>query len=137
MRLGLFLPLIVWLVLGQEPVFRTPQQDLILDLPTDRLLPRYETIGENDEKVLQEAGIAPDGPALLDFLRKRSLGASGPERIQALIRQLGDHSFKVRTQASKDLVLLGPAAAPFLREATHVKDLEVARRAEECLRLIG
>jgi HEAT repeat protein len=142
MRLGLIVHLMVYLALlpshapAQEAVPRQGTRDLILDVPTNSLLPRLELSGEDDEKVLQDAGIATDGPALLEFLRKRSLGASGPGRIQALIRQLGDRAFKVRDRASADLVLLGPAVLPFLRQAAQSTDPEVVRRAQECQRLI-
>jgi hypothetical protein len=90
-----------------------------------------------DLQILKDAGIAADGPALLDYFRKRALKEAEQERIQTLIRQLGDANFKARVKASAELVALGMPARPFLREAVKSRDLEVARRAEECLRQLA
>src|SRR5262245_3553001 len=51
------------------------------------------------------------------------------ERIQALIDKLGSVDFKTRTQASKDLAKVGPAALELLRKASNSPDLEVRCRA--------
>ena len=52
------------------------------------------------------------------------------------ITQLGDDSFEVREQASAALVARGAPAEPLLKQAANSLDVEVARRAEECLRQI-
>jgi hypothetical protein len=87
-----------------------------------------------DEKILQDAGVALDDAGLLRFFRTRT---PNEEQIRALIRQLGDDSFEVREQASKELTALGPVAESYLREAIKSGDAEVVRRAEECLKNIG
>jgi hypothetical protein len=94
------------------------------------------TAGTADEQMLREAGFATDGPGLLEFFRKRTLMPDARRRIESLLRQLGDNSFKVRSRASAELVAEGVIAIPFLRQAMRDKDLEVVYRAEECIRLI-
>jgi HEAT repeat protein len=87
-----------------------------------------------DEAVVKEAGLQTDGPALLDFFRKLTLGETDRARVLALIRDLGDDDFAVRQKASAGLLELGPVAQPLLREALRDDDPEVASRAEKCLR---
>ncbi len=64
----------------------------------------------SDEQTLRQAGIAVDGPGLLTFFRQRTADVSDQTRIQTLVRQLGDDRFRVREQASKQLVTIGPRA---------------------------
>ena len=87
-----------------------------------------------DELLLQAAKIAVDGPGLLDYFRKHTTPPAQQERIEGLIRQLGDDAFKVREKASADLAALGPAAAPYLRRALSDPDEEVKVRAETLLK---
>ena len=89
-----------------------------------------------DEATLKAAKLASDGPALLDFLRKQVLTDADRKKIAALIRQLGHDAFQMREKASAGLVGRGAAAIPFLRQAVNSSDLEVARRARECLEQI-
>jgi hypothetical protein len=89
-----------------------------------------------DEQLLKDVKIPTDGPGLLDFFRKRTPSTDSAARTQALIRKLGDDSFKVRQQASEDLVAQGALALPLLRQAVKDTDLEVKRRARECIRRI-
>jgi hypothetical protein len=89
--------------------------------------------GSADEKLLREHKIATDGPGLLDYFRKRTLGDAGLARINEMVRQLGDDEFEVRERASEGLVALGMAARAALRAALKDPDLEIRRRARECL----
>lgn len=91
----------------------------------------------DDEQTLKAAGFSPGDQALLEFFRLRTLGDTGRARITALVRGLGDRSFAVRERASVDLARFGPAAVEYLRPALHDPDLEVARRAEQCLQRIA
>jgi HEAT repeat protein len=86
-----------------------------------------------DEKLLRGAGVATDGPGLLAFLRARSPAATEPARLAAAIRRLGDDSFDVREQTSRDLITAGRPAVPLLRRALSDPDAEIARRADRCL----
>jgi HEAT repeat protein len=78
-----------------------------------------------------------DGNALLAELHKHTLTPEGQDKIESLIRNLGDDVFAVREQAVTELVAHGNLALPFLRAATKDADLERSRRAESCLRLIA
>jgi HEAT repeat protein len=89
-----------------------------------------------DRQLLKNAGLLGSDQALLDYLRKRELAPADRTHIKTLISQLGDDSFAVREKASQGLVAYGMAAQPMLREALKNNDVEIARRAEECLQQI-
>jgi outer membrane protein assembly factor BamB len=86
-----------------------------------------------DERLLRSARVGTDGPGLIEFFRKRTLRDADRANVQTLIRQLGDSSYRAREKASDSLVAVGPLARPFLRAAINDPDLEIARRAEQCL----
>ncbi len=91
-----------------------------------------------DEQTLQAAKVAVDGAALVEFLKRRTPDAGSEAKIKELIKKLGDDAFEVREKASADLVALGTAAVPLLRQAAKdSNDLEVLRRAQQCLQQIG
>jgi hypothetical protein len=100
-----------------------------------RAAPETDPIKE-DEKVVRAANLGTDGPALLEFFRRRTLADADRKRIEALVMQLGDDSYEVREKASADLAALGSPATPLLHRATKSSDIEVARRAEKCLKQI-
>ncbi len=79
-----------------------------------------------------------DVHALVDGLRKRTLSDRDRDRIQALIRQLGDDAFAVREKASADLVALGSGAVPLLQQTIKSPnaETEILSRARECLRIL-
>src|SRR5262245_65865706 len=56
-----------------------------------------------------------------------------PDRIAALVRQLGHRSFAKREEASRDLAAIGEPARPALTTATADPDPETARRARQGL----
>jgi HEAT repeat protein len=89
-----------------------------------------------DEQIVKSAGIGLTDEDLLEFFRKRTLSDADRDRMKTLIQQLGDDSYEVREKASRDLVALGTAAEGVLNMALKSPDLEVAHRAEECLRQI-
>ena len=88
-------------------------------------------------QILKTAKLAADGPALMDFLRKKAPLGVDPNKIKALIQQLDDDSFEMREKATKDLIALGATALPQLRQAAKSRSPEVKRRAERCLAAIG
>src|SRR5581483_7447429 len=89
-----------------------------------------------DDKLLATAHVGTDGPALVAYFRQRTVGAADRQKIDDLIRRLGDPAYPVREQASADLVACGlPAIGP-LRQAMADPDVEIARRAERCLQRI-
>jgi HEAT repeats/PQQ-like domain len=89
-----------------------------------------------DQQKLRDAGLRIDDAALLDFFRRQTLTADARAKLATLVQRLGDKSFKVRDRASVELPALGMIAAPFLRQAAASADLEVACRAQACLRQI-
>jgi len=89
-----------------------------------------------DERLLQDARIATDGPGLLEFFHKRILTTAEIERIDVLVKRLGDNEFKNRVQGTTDLKDIGTAALPKLRLALQSKDAEVRRRAAEIIDFI-
>jgi hypothetical protein len=90
-----------------------------------------------EDQILQAAGLATDGTALLDFFRRRQVTEADLPRIHDLIRQLGHNSFTVREKAANDLILRGPGVVPLLRQALQdPPDIEVMRRLELCLRRV-
>jgi HEAT repeat protein len=89
-----------------------------------------------DEKVLQAAKVAADGPSLLQFLGKRTVTDADRERIAGLVRQLGDSAFAARQKASEGLVACGPPALGPLRRALEADDVEVRHRARDCIEAI-
>jgi hypothetical protein len=54
-------------------------------------------------------------------------------KIAGLIENLGSSDFKVREQATEDLIRLGPVAASELRNAAKSSDVEIKTRAEKIL----
>jgi hypothetical protein len=89
------------------------------------------------ERVLREAKVGMDGPALLEFVRGQSKGGGRIDQMKELVRKLGDDEFEAREKAVKELTALGKVAIPLLRDAAQSTDPEVARRARLCLEQIG
>lgn len=83
-----------------------------------------------DERIVRDAGLSSDGPALLAALAQHTLRPDKHRRLQELVKQLGSDDFSVREGASRKLLTFGRLALPLLREASKDRDLEVARRAK-------
>jgi HEAT repeat protein len=81
-----------------------------------------------DEKVLREAKVSAEAPALLEYLRRHTLTAAQREQVRTLLPRLGHDDFKVRQQASAALLAPGPAVVPHLRRALDDPDEEVRER---------
>jgi hypothetical protein len=90
-----------------------------------------------DLEILRAAKIQVDDAKVMDYLRKHIPAAGDGSRIKVLINQLGDDMFEARVKATKELVEIGAAAVPLLREAAESSDPEVKKRAEQCLKEIG
>jgi hypothetical protein len=89
-----------------------------------------------DEKTLRDNKVATDGPGLLRFLRSRTLDDNDGEKLKALIRQLGNDSFREREKATAELLRYGRLALPFLRAGTKDSDAEIAHRSRRCIEKI-
>jgi HEAT repeat protein len=91
----------------------------------------------DDEVRLKEAGVATDGAGLLAFFRARSAGAAEPDKVAALVARLADASPQTREKACGELVALGPAALPALRQAARDVDAAVSSGlARRCLKAL-
>lgn len=101
---------------------------------TSPLLTVPSASGDADERLLEGAGLSLDGPALLEFFRKRTLADADQSKIKELIRQLGDESFETREKAMASLIALGSGAMPLLRQALQDPDAEIVDRADKCLK---
>ncbi len=87
-----------------------------------------------DEQLLTTAKLGVDGPALLDFFRTRTRARADPERLAALVRDLGNDSDKISSKATRELISLGQVAVPWLRRALKDPDEALAAgRARFCL----
>jgi HEAT repeat protein len=87
-----------------------------------------------DEQVLRNASLPANGPALLDFFRRRSTPEVKLDQLQALIKQLADKAPEQRDRAAAELISVGPVAIPLLRQAANdLDDIETAARARHCL----
>src|SRR5207253_6785754 len=84
-------------------------------------------------KLLQDAGVATDGPGLLQFFRKKTLTEEQRRNIKELIQQLGSKNFAAREKATKQLIALGHAAGPTLETALQDADVELVSRVKLCL----
>jgi hypothetical protein len=82
-----------------------------------------------DEQALAQAGVAADGPALVDFLRRQTPDPARTAHVALLVRRLGDDSFAERQKAATALRRMGPPALSLLRKAAVEVDPEVAHRA--------
>lgn len=98
---------------------------------------REVSIARDAEVSLKADGIDVGADKLLEYLRRQGTDTTRADHIRTLVRQLGDDDFQVREKATRELVELGAAALPYLREAAEDKDPEVARRANHCLKKIG
>ena len=100
------------------------------------LLPlAMDTIAE-DEKTLADAGLKSDGSSLIQFLVQRSEDKIDAFQIKALIAKLGDDNFETREQTSATLNAIGIAALPDLKTASKSPDVEISRRAKDCIQKI-
>jgi hypothetical protein len=91
----------------------------------------------HDEQVLRDGKLPTDGPGLLEFFKQRTIDGSLDERIGKLIAQLGDEDFEKREAATQALIAIGARARPALEKAQKSgTDIEVVRRAEDCLKRI-
>jgi hypothetical protein len=88
------------------------------------------------EQTLTASGVKTDTPALLDFFRKRTLADAERERLARLVQQLGADQFSERVSAQETLIKAGRKAVALLTPAVRDPDLEIARRARQCLQAI-
>jgi hypothetical protein len=135
-------PLLIDLLADLPPAQREPIQTLLGELAGE-WAPNLALVGGDDvsRRIRRDAWASwwrrTDGPTLLEEFRKRTPSAALVERMHALVGKLDDRSFRVREQASADLVSFGHVVVPLLRAEIKSGDLERRRRAERCIALIA
>jgi hypothetical protein len=83
-----------------------------------------------DDEALRKANLSPDdGPALVEYLKQRTISESDQGKIKELIKEFSADSFEERRAASRELEKFGPAAIAPLKAAERDSDPEVAYRA--------
>ncbi len=93
--------------------------------------------GAGDESVLKNVKLAVTDDALLDFFRKRTPPAPDRDKISELVKQLGGKDEADRDSAQAQLIAIGQAAVPLLRQsANNVDNAEGSTRARTCLQNI-
>src|SRR5262245_66642173 len=60
-----------------------------------------DDVATADERQLRDAGVGTDGPALLEFFRRRTLTDADRAAVAKLIIQLGDENSHQRDEASR------------------------------------
>jgi HEAT repeat protein len=95
---------------------------------------------ESSRKACHEAWASwwrdTEGLAPLQEFRKRTLAEADREKVQALIKQLGDDDFGVRQRATLTLEGFGSSITPLLRQTLTIDDEEIKRRVRNCLEKI-
>jgi HEAT repeat protein len=74
-----------------------------------------------------------DNSRLLEEVRKRTVTDPLRRKCEELIEQMGDADFVVREKAVAQVKKMGALIVPLLRQATRHSDLEIRKRALECL----
>lgn len=87
---------------------------------------------EADLEVLKKHSLDTSNKALLDFFRKRTMADEDRAKVAALVEQLGSDRFRIREQATDEILKLGPAVLGFLGTGVKSPDLELARRRDAC-----
>ncbi len=113
----------------------------------------------DDERLLRGLQLPTDGPALLEFLRWQHTAARPPaplvkprellevvgwqagpkspyQRVTHALPRLSSSNYRVREQALKDLIAVGPSALPPLAELDKTAGLELKRRLQRLRELM-
>lgn len=137
------LSLILLMAVGASAAEATGPKEELLPLPKkepakeadtgDSKEPPTPEPAEGDLKLLSENGVDTSNATLLAYFRRRTLAESNRPRIQELVTQLAAPEYRRREQAMEELVKWGPSVLEFLRRAARAEDLELVRRAEQCI----
>ena len=91
---------------------------------------RAESPAEDDERILLDAGLSSDGPALLAFFQARARTGIDHEHLHRLMQQFVEGADEQRLQATEELLGLGPLALPIVRQTiSEVDRPDVSARA--------
>ncbi len=106
-----------------------PKLEVEQKAPAQAVVPPDTTL--DDQKLLRDVGLGIDGPALLEYFKKRTYPEANAKEMAVLIAQLGDEDFGIREKAYDRLLVLGAGALVGIKEAEKNPDAEVSRRADE------
>jgi len=90
-----------------------------------------------DEIIIKKSGISTNPKDIQNWLQSRIPNVTNGTKASKLVIDLGNESFEVREQASRELLKLNNLAIFELKKATKSKDIEVAKRASDCLEQIS
>jgi HEAT repeat protein len=91
----------------------------------------------SEEQTLRAAHLPTDNDALVNFFKKRASLEADPDKVAALIKQLGDKSPEVRDKAAGELVTIGTPSIRLLHMAAiDLDDQQVAAGAKKCLEFL-
>lgn len=89
---------------------------------------------EDEERILRDAGLASDGPALLAFFHARARMDVDGEHLRRLLTQFVGDDEPRRAAAQAELLGFGALALPALRQAANdLSQPQAAARAADCL----
>ena len=90
-----------------------------------------------DDIIIKKSGISTKPKDIQNWLQSRIPNATNGIKASKLVIDLGNESFEVREQASRELLKLNNLAIFELKKAIKSKDIEVAKRASDCLEQIS
>lgn len=94
-------------------------------------------IDAHDETLLRRAELSTDGPALVEFLKKRILPEAERPDVEQLVRRLGHGEYRARESAMRALVKRGVSSLDVLRTFPALSfDAEQTRRIDRSIRSI-
>lgn len=111
---------------------RSAAQDKDKDPAVKEMEEKEPDTTPEDIKILKDVGVAAEGPALLDYFRKRTFKEADPKRLETLIAGLGSEDFPEREEAYAELMELGTSAIEAIKKAAEGdKNAEAKRRAAD------
>jgi hypothetical protein len=90
-----------------------------------------------DDIIIKKSGISTKPKDIQNWLQSRIPNVTNGIKASKWVIDLGNESFEVREQASRELLKLNNLAIFELKKATKNKDIEVAKRASDCLEQIS
>lgn len=90
-----------------------------------------------DDMILKKAGISLAPNEIQKWLRTRIPNLSTESNAAKWVLELGNENFEIREQASKELLKLNNLAIFELKKALKSNDVEVVKRASDCLEKIS
>ena len=90
-----------------------------------------------DDIIIKKAGIKATAKDIRDWLQSRIPNSANELKAAKWVADLGNESFEVREQATQELLKLNNLAIFELKKAIKSQDVEVAKRATDCLEQIS